>query len=106
MKNWKELKIKNITIEKVVGFFEVWAVNKVPSGKFKVKIIERADGSFIGVANLRVKSQLDGSPEGEAGLGKSICEALKDVIERLLTAINERKNLTDDDFEWAAHEDF
>ncbi|MDD2997749.1 MAG: hypothetical protein PHV05_01735 [Candidatus Riflebacteria bacterium] len=106
MKSWKDIKINNIRIEMVVATYEVWAVNKVPFGKFKVKILERSDGNFIAIANIRLKDALNGEPEGEAGLGNRPEEALQDVIERLLAAIESRKGLTDDDFEWSAPEDF
>jgi hypothetical protein len=106
MENWKKLKIEGISIEKVVGLFEVWAVNKIPFAKFRVKILEKTDGNFIGIANIRLKNLNNNMPEGEAGFGKNPCEALQDAIERLMKEVDERQNLVDEDFEWADPEDF
>ena len=48
---WKELqegKTRDEIVKTIVDEFEVWEFNKIPYGKFKVKIFEETDGKFIG----------------------------------------------------------
>ena len=41
MEDWKNIKINGVAkINRFVDEFEVWEFNKIPYGKFKVKIFE------------------------------------------------------------------
>jgi hypothetical protein len=107
MSDWKDIKITGINkIDKIVAEFHVWAIDKVPNGKFKVKILETAKGGYIGLPNLAVKSIKDGTPDGMAGFGQSIEEALEDTIKYFLQTLEGREDLTEDDFEWSDPDDF
>jgi len=107
MTDWKNIRIDSISkIEKVVAEFNVWSIEKIPYGKFRVKIIENTKGGYIGIPNIAVKNEVDGSPEWISGLGISIEEALADTIKYFMETISTRTNLEEDDFEWASPEDF
>ncbi|ERI10629.1 hypothetical protein HMPREF0083_01274 [Aneurinibacillus aneurinilyticus ATCC 12856] len=107
MSDWKNIKIDGIArIEKCVGEFQIWELRKTPYGKFKVKIFERIDGSFAGFTNIRLKSIEDGSPESGVGFGISISEALEDTLNNFMEMLNQRKELSEDDFEWSHPDDF
>jgi hypothetical protein len=68
MIDWKDIKIEGISkIDKCAAEFDVWAVGIVPYAKFKVKVFEGSDNKFTGYTNLRLKSLIDGSPEGGVG---------------------------------------
>ena len=112
MDKWKELKIAGISnIEKVVAEFNIWSLEKIPYGKFKVKVIENKKGGFIGIPNVRIKNSSDGSIDGISGLGTSIDEALEDTLIYLMDLVNDyekkyKRELTEEDFEWSSPEDF
>ncbi|MCM0649721.1 hypothetical protein NBE98_15250 [Clostridium swellfunianum] len=56
MSTWKEIKIQGVTeINRLVGEFQIWALNKVPYEKFKVRIWEKSKGGYIGVPNCKLK---------------------------------------------------
>lgn len=107
MRNWKETKVEGIgLIEKVVAEFQIWSIEKIPSGKFKVKIFERQNSTFIGSPNIAVKSLEDNYPDWICGMGASIEEALEDTLKYFMGTLQGREDLTEEDFEWSAHEDF
>lgn len=107
MVEWKNIKISGIArIEKCVGEFQVWELEKTPYGKFKVKIFERIDGSFAGFTNIRVRNIEDGTPESGVGYGRSIDEALEDTLKNFIELLSVRDDFTEDDFEWAHPDDF
>ncbi|MBG9790326.1 hypothetical protein P4V47_25895 [Brevibacillus laterosporus] len=107
MRNWKDITITGVnTIDRVVAEFHVWATGKIPYGKFKVKILENKRGGFVGVPNLAVKNETDGTPDYISGLGSSIEEALEDTIKYFFQTLEGRENLSEDDFEWSDPHDF
>ncbi|WP_054950184.1 hypothetical protein [Numidum massiliense] len=93
-------------VERCVAEFDVWELQKTPFSKFKVKIIESTDGIFTGYTNLILKNLEDGSPDGEAGHGATVEEALENTLKYFMEMLNERQELTEDDFEWADPDDF
>jgi len=107
MKDWKSVSIKGIVnIEKLVAEFHLFDVGITPYGKVKVKIFEKRNGTFEGVINLRLKSLLDGQPEGMIGIGNTVTDALEDTVEHFLNSIRERNNLSEDDYEYIDPDDF
>lgn len=105
MESWKLVKLKGIAeIQKVISEFEIFS-DRVPYGKFKVKVIEKANGSFIGTPNIALKNS-DGIPEWVSGLGTTANEALEDCLKYFLESMMARNNLSESDFEWSAPEDF
>ncbi|NPC91557.1 hypothetical protein HOO54_04670 [Bacillus sp. WMMC1349] len=107
MDEWKNININGIAkIEKCVGEFQVWELQKTPYGKFKVKVFERIDGSYAGFTNIRIKNLDDGSPESGVGFGRSITEALEDTLKNFMELLNQREVFSESDFEWAHPDDF
>jgi len=110
--NWKDIKIKGVTeINKLIGEFEVWALNKIPYEKFKIRIWENSRGEYIGVPNIRINNHLDGSIDGTTGLGNSPEEALEDTLKYLMDLIEDyekkyNRELDEGDVVWASFEDF
>lgn len=105
MNSWKNIRNDGIQeIQRIVAHFEVFS-EKVPYGKFKLKVIEKASGSFIAVPNLAIKD-LEGSPEWISGFGTSVEEALKDAITYFLDTLEGKEYQDENNFEWAAPEDF
>jgi len=107
MDSWKKIQISGIArIEKCVAEFQVWELNNTPYGKFKVKVFERADGTFAGYTNIAIKNHTDNSCEFGVGFGESISAALEDTTRYFLEILKERKALSENDFEWADYTDF
>jgi len=107
MNEWELIQIPGIAaIEERVAEFQVWELNKTPYGKFKVKILKRARGSYSGYTNIMVKNAVGGDAECGVGHGNSIAEALEDTIRNLLELLSYKEQFTEDDFEWSDPDDF
>lgn len=113
MDRWKDIKINCIAeINRIVTIFEVWSYEKIPYGKFKIKILESCRGGFIGIPNIAIKNLEDGTPEWISGLGNTVDEALRDAIENLMSSIetyaiwDENGMIDSAYFEWAEPHDF
>ena len=107
MPDWRELRVAGLgPIDRVVAIFQVGPpLKRVPFPSFKVKVVERANGSFLAVLNLRPLGP-DGHPDAEAGLGDTVEEALEDALRRFARIIDERKLNSEADFAWADPEEF
>lgn len=106
MDNWKKIDVKGIAfIEKCVAEFNIGELIKTPYSKFKVKVFEKKDGTYMGFTNLQLKDD-DGVSYAGVGHGKTIEEALEDTIKYFLSMINKKKNLSEKDFECADPYDF
>lgn len=106
MVDWKNIKINGVVkIERLVDEFEVWELNKIPYGKFKVKVFETTEGKFTGRTNLMVIDQKECFSAG-IGFGTTVNEALKDTIEYFYSLIDEVDNLTEECFEYVDAMDF
>ncbi|CAH1223278.1 hypothetical protein PAECIP111893_04944 [Paenibacillus plantiphilus] len=109
MDDWKSIKVDGVTkIEKIVAEFNVWAIQKLPFPKFKVKIKEISTGGFSGSTNVAVRSLLDNEPEWTIGFGNTITESLEDTIKSFFETIEgmEETSLSEDDFVWSDPHDF
>ena len=98
-----------IRINRVAASFEIWLDDTFPFAKMKVKVIEQPNGEFFAVANLAVRNRVTRQPEGVAGLGTTIDEALEDVLKRFMSESQSHRpsnGFTENDFEWSAPEDF
>lgn len=107
---WDNVKITGIvSIKKVVAEFIVEEFHYTPYSKFKVKIFEKQDGTYLGYTNLLVKGD-DGYPSPEVGVGKTIEEALTNTIEVFLEQLIKKEStngkLEENDFEYADPFDF
>ena len=106
MDDWKKIKIDYIAkIDRFVDEFEVWEFDKIPYGKFKVKIFETADGKYEGKTNLRVKDKTDYFCAG-VGFGKNVAETLEDTIRYFYSLIDEVEDLTENSFDYVDPNDF
>ncbi|WP_025683446.1 hypothetical protein [Paenibacillus maysiensis] len=107
LEHWKNMNITGVArIEKCVAEFQVWELNKIPFGKFKVKVYERPDGTFAGFTNIQLKSLEDDSTESGVGFGKTISETLEDTVKYFMSMLNARDDLSKDDFDWSHPDDF
>lgn len=98
MEDWKKINIKGIAkIDRFVDEFEVWELNKIPYGKFKIKIYEETAGRFVGRTNLMVIDRTNSFCAG-IGFGSSVSEALEDTIRYFYSLIEEVENLTEECF--------
>lgn len=106
MEEWKNIKINGIVkIDRLVDEFEVWEFNKIPYGKFKIKIFEAADGKFTGRTNLMVIDTTNSFCAG-VGYGNTVSEALEDTIRYFYSLIEEVGNLTEECFKYVDIDDF
>ena len=106
MEKWNDIVIQGIAgIRKCAGEFEVQELNKIPYGKFRVKIYEDSKNNFVGYTNLQFKD-LEGCPFAGVGHGNSVEETLKDTITYFLNMLNSRINISEEDFECMDEFDF
>jgi hypothetical protein len=104
--DWRAIDLHGAArISRVVNVFEIRDMRGIPWTKYKIKVLEEGSGGFLAVANVRVKN-VDGTPDGEAGLGRTEVEALQDLIKRLGERLKSRKDWRDEDFEWTDPQDF
>lgn len=106
MEQWKNIKINGIaTIEKCIGEFNVFELIKTPYGKFKVKVYEKPNGTYIGYTNLQLKDE-EGCLFSGVGHGKTISETLEDTIQYFIKMLDEKQNLSEEDFVCSDSYDF
>ncbi|WP_257454308.1 hypothetical protein [Archangium lipolyticum] len=104
--DWRAIDLHGAaSISRVVSIFEIRDMRGIPWTKYKIKVLEEGAGSFLAVANVRVKNA-NGTPDGEAGLGRTEVEALQDLITRLGERLNSRTDWRDEDFDWTEPQDF
>ena len=106
MEEWKKIKINGIVkIERLIDEFEIWEYNKIPYGKFKVRVYEAPDGCFIGRTNLMVVDKTNDFCAG-VGHGETVCEALYDTIRYFYSLIDEVDDLSPKCFKYVDTVDF
>ena len=103
---WKNIRCKGIaSIEKLVGEYNIWELEKSPYGKFKIKIYQKKENFYAGYTNIHVLDE-SGSFEGAVGYGKTEEEALEDTIKEYLEKVSWKENWEESDFQWAESSDF
>ena len=106
MNTWKSISIKGIArINKVVAEFDVYELQKTPYGKFKVKVYEQSDGSYIGYTNLQVIDST-GSYYCGVGYGSTVHDTLEDTIYYFLSMLDREKIWNEADFMYCDPNDF
>ncbi len=98
-----------VRIDRVAEVFEIWPAEEFPLAKFKVKVLQREDGQFLGVPNVAIKNPVTGEPEWTSGLGDSIEEALQDALRYFFREVEDNRcdrPLAEEDFCWANPDDF
>lgn len=107
MPDWRELRVEGLgPIARVVAVFQVGPpLQRLPFSSFKVKVLERANGSFLAIPNVAALGQ-DGHPMWEAGLGDSLEEALEDALKRFVRNVDERMATSESQFAWSDPKEF
>ncbi len=107
MVEWRHLKVEGLCpVSRQVALFQVGPpLSHFPFASFKVKVLELPDGSYLGVPNV-ARRLADGSPDWIAGLGPSIEEALEDTLRSFARSAGVSGGTIEEDFVWAAPEDF
>ena len=100
--DWHSMRIEGVgPISRVVAVFQIGPpLERLPFPSFKVKVLERANGSFLAIPNVTILEP-DGLPGWEAGLGGTVEEALEDALRRFIHNFEMRKPGSDADFAWA-----
>ena len=96
-------------IERIVAYLDVWLGALFPIAKMKAKIVETPSGAFTAFANLALRNSTSGIPEFTSGSGSTQHEALTNLLTNFVSEAKSHPrgaNLTEDDFEWSAPEDF
>lgn len=92
-------------IEKLVGEYNIWELNKSPYGKFKIKIFLDFEGFYSGYTNIQVIDKT-GDYYCAVGHGRTEELALKDTIAEYLRLVSWKQDWKDSDFKWAEASDF
>jgi hypothetical protein len=97
-----------LSIDRVVAEFQIESP-EIPSRYFRVKITEKNTSRYMGRCNISINSS-DDCPEWISGFGDSIDEALEDTLQQFMRSLRQYKGdrsfLEEEDFSWAACEDF
>ena len=104
---WRQHCVEGLgPISRVAAVFQVGPpLAALPFASLKVKVVERADCSFLGVPNVAVMAS-DGSPDWVSGMGSTVEEALADALRYFVSSLGGRSGLGEESFAWAAPEDF
>lgn len=103
---WKNFKRNGIArIEKLVGEYNIWELNKSPYGKFKIKIFENSDNIYSGYTNILIADEL-GDFYCAVGYGKSEDEALENTIAEFYKMTERKEKWEEADFQCADPYDF
>lgn len=107
MREWHELRAEGLgPIQRVAAAFQVGPPPEcLPFPSFKVKVLERANGSFLAIPNVAPLDP-DGYPTREAGHGSTIEEALEDTLRRFTHLLNQLEPRTEADFAWSDPSEF
>lgn len=92
-------------IEKLVGEYNIWELNKCPYGKFKIKIFKDSGNTFSGYTNIQIADE-SGGFYCAAGYGKSEKEALENTIKEFIKMTERKENWEEADFQCADPYDF
>lgn len=102
---WND-KIEGIArIDKCVGEYDIWDIQKSPYGKFKVKVFYDGGEIYTGYSNLRVA---DGPEDFCSAVGHGFTEeeALKNTIYNYLELVSRKEEWEESEFECADPFDF
>lgn len=87
---WTDIKIKDTNyIERIMEEYTIWMPQILPCGKMKVKISKSNADFYSGSANICIIRKYDNNPEGTGGGGRTIEEALENVINNFLEMVKE-----------------
>lgn len=92
-------------IEKFISEYSIWESEKIPHGKFKIKIYRDSSGVYSGYTNLRLSDGLGDFCAG-CGMGKTEEKALEDTLNNFFEMLSEKDILKEGDFEYSDPYDF
>ena len=103
---WKNIKQQGIAkIEKLVAEYNIWELNIIPYGKFKIRIYESSNCTYSGYTNIHIA---DGSGDFycAVGYGKTKEEALENTISEFFKLTARKSIWEEQDFQYADPCDF
>lgn len=86
-------------IQRLVAVFSVAPKRDDLPMQFRVKIMERQDGTFLAFPEIAIKDR-EGRPDWTSGAGMSIEQALASAVEALLGTIAGKEPIEDDSIWW------
>ena len=103
---WKNIKRQGIAkIEKLVAEYNIQEYNIIPYAKFKIRIYEDQDHTFVGYTNIHIVDEI-GHFYCAVGYGKTEEEALEDTISEFFNATARKSIWEEKDFQYADPYDF
>ena len=106
MSGWRTMDLYGCRdIARVVDVFQLGAPPSCPFAYFKIKVLERQNGSLLAVPNV-ARLAANGSPDWISGLGDSADVALQDAIKCFVDSVRDSDELPDAEFEWSDTTDF
>ena len=103
---WNEIKHQGAAkIEKLVAEYNIWELNIIPCGKFKIKIYESSNHTYSGYTNIHIADEL-GSFCCVVGHGKTQEEALEDTVSEFFKMTKRKNTWEEQDFQYADSYDF
>jgi hypothetical protein len=107
MADWRGTRVEGLFVcERVVAVLHVSdSLTRLPFARFKVKVLERPDGTFFACPNVAIRG-VTGDAEWIGGLGDSIDEAVADCLRYFYGTWAERSELVESDFVWSDPQDF
>lgn len=95
---WNNIRCPGIVkIEKLVGEYNIWELEKSPYGKFKIKIFVDSNNFYSGYTNLQIVDE-SGNYYCAVGHGGSEEEALEDTISEFFRMVSWKKDWEEKDF--------
>ncbi len=103
---WNDITYNEIAkIEKLIGEYNIWELEKSPFGKFKIKIYLDFNGFYSGYTNIQVIDKT-GSYYCAVGHGTTEEMALRDTISEYLRLVSWKQDWEASDFLWSEASDF
>lgn len=98
----RDLRLEGVAeIEREVAVYRIAPKRDDLPMVFRVKVVERPDGSFVAYPEIALKGA-DGQPDWTSGMGPTVEQALADCVTALFETIRGKEPLTDDSIEWSA----
>lgn len=105
-KMWDDISLKGIAkIEKLVGEYNIWELEKSPYEKFKIKIFKDSIGLYSGYTNLQIVDAC-GDYYCAVGHGESEEVAMKDTITQFFKMVSWKDEWEEKDFQCSDPFDF
>lgn len=97
--------MKIVKIEKLVGEYNIWELEKTPYAKFKIKVYVNENGSYSGYTNLQIIDE-NGDFYCAVGWGETQEMALNDTLNNFSEMLSKKDVWEEKDFCCADSYDF